>query len=271
MIDLHIHTTASDGSLTPGQVVAEARNKKLSAIAVTDHDTVNGVEEALAAGPEHGVMVVPGVEFGTDYMGSETHILGYFTEEGFHGIKKYFDWILEKRHERNRLLVGKLNKAGYEVTVKEMYEKAAGGTPGRPHLAKCLIEKGYAMDVKDAFESILLRDDIFVPREKTTPESVITEILDKNGIPVLAHPVYMDNEGIFEKGIREFMGMGLRGIEVIHSDHTPADIEKYISFAKDNGLIMTGGSDFHGANKDNAFIGLPKTPDEYYHGLIAAL
>ncbi|MDX1359021.1 MAG: hypothetical protein R3232_09345, partial [Clostridia bacterium] len=157
------------------------------------------------------------------------------------------------------------------ITIGEMYEKAGGGTPGRPHLAKCLIEKGYAADVNETFDKILLRKDIFVPREKTTPESVIYEILKNRGIPVMAHPVYLEQEGTFETTIGEFMELGLRGIEVIHSDQSKEDTGRYIDFARGNGLIMTGGSDFHGANKDNAFIGLPEVSDDYYLNLITNL
>ncbi len=271
MIDLHLHTTASDGSLTPGQLVKTAAKKNLTAIAITDHDTINGVAEGLATGNKYGVEVVPGVEFGTDYKKTETHILGYFSKENYLGIKKYFDWILEKRHERNKLMISNLNAAGYEVTVEEMYKKADGGTPGRPHLAKCLIEKGYATDVNETFNKILLRKDIFVPREKTTPASVIKEISDNKGVSVLAHPVYLDDDDLFETAIIEFMEMGLTGIEVYHTDHRDSDTKKYIEFAKKNNMIMTGGSDFHGANKDNAFMGLPVVEDELYYKLIDRL
>lgn len=271
MVDLHIHTTASDGSLTPEQVVAKASVKKLKAIAITDHDTINGVSKALTAAKKHSIIVVPGVEFGVDYKVKETHILGYFSPENYMGINRYFEWILEKRHERNRQLIKNLNRAGYEVTLQEMYEKADGGTPGRPHLAKCLIEKGYAKTVNETFDRILLTKEIYVPREKTSPGSVITEILNNKGVPVLAHPVYLDKAGMFETAIREFMGFGLLGIEVIHTDHSEADIIKYKKFAYDNGLIMTGGSDFHGANKDNAFIGLPEVNDNYFDKLMALL
>ena len=268
MIDLHMHTTASDGSLTPRQLVEASIEKNLLAIAITDHDTINGVEEGLEVGKELGIGMVPGVEFGTDYMDTETHILGYFSVGNYMGIKKYFDWILNKRHERNGLMIKNLNAAGYDITIEEMYEKADGGTPGRPHMAKCLIEKGYAADVNETFNKILLRNDIFVPREKTSPESVISEILHNHGVPVLAHPVYLDEVNLFETAMNEFMGMGLTGIEIIHSDHSISDTEKYIEFAKKNNLIMTGGSDFHGANKDNAHIGLPFVEDELYYGLM---
>lgn len=264
MIDLHIHTTASDGSMKPAEIVKKAIKLGLSAIAITDHDTVDGVEEALEAGKKTGMPVVPGVEIGVDHESRELHILGYFPESSYSGIRDYFDWILEKRDERNALLVENLNRAGYEVSLEEMYEKAAGGTPGRPHLAACLIEKGYAHDIGDAFDSILLRDDIFVPREKTGPENAVAEILKNSGIPVFAHPVYEDRENMFERTAAKLVEMGIKGIEVFHTDHGKGDTAKYLEYAKRNNLLITGGSDFHGANKDDAVLGKPPVEDIYY-------
>lgn len=271
MVDLHAHTKASDGSLSPSELVEKADSLGLIAIGITDHDTISGLAEAFKTGKTLDIEVVAGVELGVDYEGNETHILGYFSEENYKKISSYFDWILEKRHERNRMLINNLNKAGYDVTFEQMYVKAAGGTPGRPHLAKCLIEKGYAEDVNEAFEKILLRKDIFIPREKTKPESAISEILKNGGVPVLAHPVYMDQEGLFEKTLKHFIDMGLRGIEAFHSDHTETDTDKYLIAAKEYKLIVTGGSDFHGANKDNAFLGQPPVDDRYYHSLLEVL
>ncbi|MFO7611305.1 MAG: PHP domain-containing protein [Clostridia bacterium] len=271
MVDLHIHTTASDGSVNPGKLVEMALERGLSAIAVTDHDTIGGVEQALEAGRRLGLPVVPGVELGVDYIARETHILGYFSEKNYLGINRYFNWILEKRHERNRSLINNLTRAGFDISLEEMYEKAGDGTPGRPHLAKCLIENGYASDVNEAFDKILLREDIYIPREKTTPESAIREIAANNGIAVLAHPVYLDREGLFETALSDFMDMGLGGIEVFHTDHDEADTVKFLKAAKKNNLVITGGSDFHGANKENAFLGLPQVDDSFYRRLMELL
>ncbi|HPQ47326.1 MAG TPA: PHP domain-containing protein [Clostridia bacterium] len=271
MIDLHTHTTASDGSLTPEELVIKAHTMGLKAVGITDHDTIGGVEQAIEAGRGLDIEVVAGVELGVDYKVKGTHILGYFSHGNYKGINSYFDWILERRHERNRRMIESLQKAGFDITLKEMYEKAAGGTPGRPHLAKCLIEKGYASDVNEAFEKILLRKDIYVHREKTTPVSAIEEILKNHGVPVLAHPVYMDRVGLFEESIRELVGMGLMGIEAFHSDHNEADSEKYLKAAREYNLVVTGGSDFHGANKDNAFLGKPQVDDSYLDGLLRLL
>ncbi len=271
MIDLHIHTTASDGSLAPEEIVKKAVDIGLSAIAVTDHDTIDGVAKALEAGREQGMPVIPGVELGVDFESSELHILGYFNEKTYSKIEGYFEWILQKRHERNRRLVSNLNNAGFDVSVERMYEKAAGGTPGRPHLAACLVESGHATDIKDAFDRILLRDDIFVPREKTGPADAICEIIENGGIPVFAHPVYEDREGRFESTASALMDMGIMGIEAFHSDHTRLDTEKYLKYARANNLVITGGSDFHGANKDDAVLGRPKVEDKYYHNLVEKL
>lgn len=271
MVDMHTHTTASDGSLSPDELVGTAARMGLEAVGITDHDTIGGVEEAIEAGRKYGIGILAGVELGVDHEGKETHILGYFSHLNYKRINGYFDWILEKRHERNRKLVQNLNKKGYDVSVEEMYEKAAGGTPGRPHLAKCLIEKGYAKDINEVFEKILLHRDIYVPREKTKPESAIREILTNGGIPVLAHPVYMDRDGIFESSLKLFVEMGLRGIEAFHCDHSTKDTEKYLRAAGQYDLIITGGSDFHGVNKDNARLGEPAVDNKYYHGLLELL
>lgn len=271
MVDLHAHTTASDGSLSPEELVRKAESLGLTAIGITDHDTIGGVGEAIETGKTLNIEVVAGVELGVDFKVKGTHILGYFSHANYLGINSYFDWILEKRHDRNRKMIESLNKAGYHVTLEEMYEKAAGGTPGRPHLAKCLIEKGYATDVNEAFEKILLQKNIYVHREKTTPESAISEILRNKGIPVLAHPVYMDRAGLFEESIKELVEKGIRGIEVFHCDHNETDSAKYMEAAKGYNLIVTGGSDFHGANKDNAFLGKPEVDDRYFYKLLELL
>jgi predicted metal-dependent phosphoesterase TrpH len=271
MVDLHTHTTASDGSLSPEQLVEKADSMGLFAVGITDHDTIDGVEAAIKAGDGRKIEVVAGVELGVDYEVRETHILGYFSHTNYNRIRGYFEWILEKRHERNKKLIENLNRKGFEVTLEEMYEKADGGTPGRPHLAKCLIEKGYASDVNEVFDKILLHRDIYVPREKTRPESAIGEIVKNKGIAVLAHPVYMDREGMFEKTLPLFVEMGLGGIEAFHTDHGDSDSAKYLKAASQYGLIVTGGSDFHGANKDNAYLGKPPVGNEYFASLAALL
>ncbi len=255
MIDLHTHTTASDGSLTPTQIVKRAKDIGIKYLGITDHDTINGVKEALEVGKKIGVNVIPGVELGTDYNNIETHILGYFNKNNYENIKQYFDWILKKRNQRNIELINNLNREGYKITIEEVLNKANGGTPGRPHIAQILVEKGYAKDIKETFKKILLNEKIFIKREKTTPESAIKEILKCGGIPVFAHPVYLDMDNKFEKALNLFISYGLKGIEVYHSDHKKIHENKYLRYAKKHNLLVTGGSDFHGENKDNVKLG----------------
>lgn len=271
MIDLHTHTTASDGSLTPEEIVIKAKALGITHLGITDHDTINGVKGALDAGERYGVRVIPGVELGTDHLKIETHILGYFNEHDYMKIKPYFDWILEKRDSRNLQLIKNLQQAGFSITIEEVLLKADGGTPGRPHIAQLLVEKGYAKDINDTFSSILLRKDIYISREKTTPQSAIQEILKAGGIPVLAHPVYLDREGEFERALELFISYGLEGIEVYHSDHEEADVRKYEQAAASNSLLMTGGSDYHGENKDKIKLGGINVPDYLAHDLLSRL
>lgn len=271
MIDLHIHTTASDGSFSPSEIVKKATEIELKAIAITDHDTIAGVPEALAAARKYGLAVIPGVEIGVDFDSSDIHILGCFSEKTYSGMESYFDWILQKRDKRNQQLVYNLKRAGFNISLEQMHEKAAGGTPGRPHLATCLVELGYATTIKDAFDNILLRKDIFVHREKTAPADAIGEIIKNSGIPVFAHPVYEDRKGKFELTADALVDMGIMGIEVFHSDHTQEDTQKYLKYAQTNKLLITGGSDFHGENKEDAELGRPNVAKKYYHKLVERL
>ncbi len=271
MIDLHVHTTASDGSLSPALIVKEAANLGITHLGIADHDTVNGIEEALKVGKKYGVTIIPAVELGTDYEEMETHILGYFRPDNYKNINHYFDWILQKRFQRNEQMIKNLQYAGFEITIEEVMKKANGGTPGRPHIAKILIEKGYCNDISDAFNKILLRKDIYIKREKTTPESAIKEILKAGGIPVLAHPVYLEESGLFEKALSLFLTYGLKGIEVYHCDHKEHHEKKYKEVAIKNKLLMTGGSDFHGENKEGVELGSVKVPNELVINLIKEL
>jgi len=268
MIDLHTHTTASDGSLTPKEIVLKAKQIGITILGITDHDTINGVEKAIKIGRENGIKIIPGVELGTDYNNFETHILGYFNENNYKNIKDYFDWILEKRYLRNLQMIQNLQNANFDITIEEVLKKADGGTPGRPHIAQLLVEKGYANSIGETFNKILLRKDIFIKREKTTSESAIKAILKAGGIPVFAHPIYLDKENKFEEALKNFISYGLQGIEVFHSDHTKRHTKKYIKSAKVNNLLITGGSDFHGENKDGVLLGGVKVDNELVEAFI---
>jgi len=244
-VDLHVHTTASDGTQTPTEVVEEALKKGLLAIAITDHDSIDGLKEALEAGRRMGVEVIPGVEINAQHEGKEAHILGYFVELGDTPLSRTLERLRRGRLERIRKIVSKLNGLGVGITVEDVLAFAEkDGSLGRPHVARAIAAKGYAKNASEAFAKFLDKDrPAYVPRPKLTPHEAVSVIVDAGAVPVLAHPAVA---GHWEGLIRELMALGLRGIEAYHPDHTPDQAEKYRGLAERLGLIVTGGSDAHG-------------------------
>lgn len=243
-IDLHIHTTYSDGLLTPAQVIREAFRLNLKAIAITDHDTIDGISPALnEAEKYHGLEVIPGVELSTDLDGEEVHILGYYLNYNDLNLRTTLVSFQQERKARLEKIITKLNSIGVDISIKDVFVKSHGASLGRPHVALAMIEKGYAGSVQEAFEKYLNKGKpAYVPREKLTPLNAINIIKQSNGIPVLAHPGLLGDQSIINK-ILEY---GIMGIEVIHSDHSPAQTAHYKKLALDNNLLLTGGSDSHG-------------------------
>lgn len=262
MVDLHVHSTASDGTVSPAGLVRMAKSLGLSALGIADHDTAGGIPEAWEEGQRLGVSIVCGIELSVDYnAASGNHILGYFSRENIENIVPYLSWIRRKREERNHTLVERLNRSGYPISYKEFLEKAGEGTPGRPHLAALLVEKGHAADSDRAFSQILTRPEIHIQREKTSPESAIRAIREGGGIPVLAHPIYLEREGFLNDALEEFVSYGLLGLEAYHSDQSFGDVRRYIRLARQHRLLVTGGSDFHGEHKPEIQMGVPRIPD----------
>lgn len=257
LIDLHVHTTASDGTLTPRQLVLYAATKGLKAVAITDHDTIDGVAEALEAGEEVGIKVIPGVEISVDCNG-EMHILGYFIDyknprltEGLNRLKMF-------RENRNPAIVEKLRGLGFDITMQEVINAAGGKIIGRPHFAAVMLQKGYVKDNKEAFELYLAAGKpAYVKKDKMTPREGIELITGAGGIPVLAHPKYLRVEEGRELGdlISELKDYGLQGIEVFYTEHSTEESDNFYKLALVNKLIITGGTDFHGANKPDIEIG----------------
>jgi predicted metal-dependent phosphoesterase TrpH len=190
-IDLHTHTTASDGSMTPAELVRHAFYKGLAAVAVTDHDTLNGVEEALEEGKRLGIEVIAGVEISVSFT-PEMHLLGYFFH-GYHSsILKTLEELQEKREQRNPRIVNKLNELGFDITMSEVNSLAAGGIVGRPHIARAMIDKGYVASIEEAFDKYLASGrPAYFKKDKLTPAEGISEITRAGGVPVLAHPIYL--------------------------------------------------------------------------------
>lgn len=255
-IDLHTHSTASDGSLTPRELVRHAKNMGLSAIALTDHDTIDGIEEAFDEGKKVGLEVIAGLEISVEY-NPEMHMLGYFFNDTYKNITKVLDGLIKKRDERNPKIVKKLNELGFDITMEEVASEAGGKVVARPHIARVLHKKGYVKSIQDAFERYLGADKpAFFPKSKFTPEEGIKEILGAGGIPVLAHPIYLYlNQKRLDKLVKELVSYGLKGIEAHYVDNTNDDTGNLLRLAIKYDLLATGGSDYHGSLKPAIEIG----------------
>lgn len=255
MLDLHIHTTASDGSLTPTQVVQLARKKGFSLIAVTDHDTMGGVAEALEAGKKYNVDVVPGVEISSGVT-LEVHMLGYGMSPDHPVMKAMMEDMRAARVERMERIIENLQKMGVPITVEEV-EAVAGGAIGRPHIAQVLIAHGLVPDVRTAFrEYIGVGAKAYVERRKMTSEQVVANIRDAGGVPVLAHGGLLRiSEVELNQWIDSMAKKGLMGLECYHNAHTPQMERLLRAAAERNGLLVTGGSDFHGASRPDVKMG----------------
>lgn len=241
--DLHIHTSASDGAFSPTRVVETAASIGLAAIAITDHDTVDGIEEALIAGDESGIEVVPGIEISTVYNEKkEAHILGYFLDYKNNNLLDELRILHEARWERGRRMVERLNEAGVPVNFERVTELAHGGAIGRPHVARAICEVGAASSMDAAFGRYLQEGGPgYVERYKITPFKAIDLIHEAGGVAVCAHVAKLNRDDLLVELVR----YGLTGIEVSHPDHGPASERFYRKFAAKHGLIATGGSDAH--------------------------
>ena len=257
MIDLHVHSTASDGSLTPRELVYYAAEKQLSAIALTDHDTVSGLAEAIAASHHAGIELIPGVEMSCVWEGTEIHILGYFADTGSSALQEGLSWFRRMRDERNETILDNLAEDGILLTEEELRAGDPDTVITRAHFARLLIEKGYVRDRKEAFAGYLAYGGKYVPtKDELTPERVMQMFYDGKIWPSLAHPIqyHLDEDSLVQL-IAELKAMGLRGIEVWHSSQSWQDTARLQTIARLSGLIPTGGSDFHGSSKPDVEIG----------------
>lgn len=258
-VDLHCHSTASDGTLKPADVVALARKNGLTALALTDHDTVGGIESADAAAKEAGIDFLAGIEISAEFPHPGTmHILGYGVDPQNPALAQLTETLLAGRGNRNPRIVEKLNELGVAVTMTEWEAEANGGVLGRPHLAAILLRKGYVSSIKQAFDKYLGQGaPAYFDKERLTPQQAIARIGDSGGVAVLAHPVQLrlQNDAQLERVVKDLVDLGLAGLEVIHSDHDSTVIEKYSALADRFGLVKTGGSDFHGSNKKDIELG----------------
>ena len=269
-IDLHVHTTASDGTMPPAEAVVHARLKGLSAVAITDHDTPAGIPEAIDAGAACGVEVVPGIEVSVDFRGMGIHILGYFIDPAASSLRHLLNWVVAERRRRNELIAGAMRADGIDIRLSDL----DGGDPesviGRPHFAAALVERGYASDVQDAFARYLNRDRKYYRKRSYIPlRQGLDVIRDAGGKPVMAHPLqYRLDEPELLKLVRVLTDGGIVGMECLYSAYDAAQTEYLSGLAARYGLAVTGGSDFHGSRKPIE-IGTPDVPYELLEKLKA--
>ncbi len=273
-VDLHSHSTASDGTASPSEVAQLAAAAGLSAWALSDHDTVAGIAEASAASASLGIDFLPGIEVSAEYPQPGTlHILGYGIDPNSPVLADLTRQLLAGRDTRNPRIIAKLQSLGLDITMDEVEAEAAGGVVGRPHIAAILLRKGYVGTTKDAFNKYLAPGgQAYFDKERLTPRDALDMIRGSGGLAVLAHPIQLrtENHGQLEQVIKDLMDLGLEGLEVIHSDHSAQDVETYTRLADRLGLLKTGGSDFHGGKKPNIPLGMAngrRIPRRFYEDL----
>jgi Predicted metal-dependent phosphoesterases (PHP family) len=251
--DLHCHTTASDGLLTPGELVELASRRGLKAVAITDHDTISGWSEAEIAGRKLGLVILRGVELNTVWDNKEVHILGYQLDSESKIMRERLSELQLSRYNRIREILIRLKQIGIKIPIEDVLQFTRGESVGRPHVAQALVKYGYVNDNQEAFVRYLgLGAPAYVPRFKLDTVEGIRFIRESKGVAVLAHPGV---QGLDESTIASWVNEGLQGLEIIHSDHNSIDQEFYSRIAIQYDLIMTGGSDFHGDNKPNVSLG----------------
>ena len=245
-LDLHTHSTASDGLHTPTELVELARQAGLTTIALTDHDTTNGLAEAQAAGATSGVTVIPGIEINT-YLPQgrgEAHVLGYYLDMANPDLQSFLQFLRDARVKRGERMVALLRNQGFDITWERVRE-LAHGTVGRPHVALALMEKGYATSISDAFDRYISPGrPAYVPRFKMAPEDAVRMLRSVRGVPVLAHPMRL--YGLEDDLLPRLMEAGLLGLECYYGNYDEPTVEHLLALAEQHGLIATGGTDYHG-------------------------
>lgn len=261
-IDLHLHTTASDGTFTPSEVVRFSKKLRLVAIAITDHDSIAGINEALEAGKREGIEVIPGIEFSTEVNNMSIHIVGLFIDIHNKQLIKLTHEIQNAREKRAKKIIEKINtlNKGPKITFKEVYAKA-NGLIGRPHIAEVMIEKGYTSTIEETFKNYLKRGaSCYVPRFKITPIECIKLLKEMDAIPILAHPGLLPKKMDFEDFLKTLVENGLAGLEVFYPTHKYEQKEYFQEIASKYNLLESGGSDCHGLLNNGPFIGSQQIP-----------
>ena len=241
--DLHIHSSLSDGSDTPEEVVEKAKDAGLITISITDHDLIDGIDRATEEGKKRGLSVIPGVEFTSEVPNAEVHILGYFIDHKSEHLRGVLNKIREERRARIHKIAEKLKKIGIDLDPLKVLELAKDGSVGRPHVARVLKDMGVVKTIRGAFDKYIgWNGPAYVPHYKLSPEEAIKLVLGVGGIPVYAHPAVSNCDDM----IPELLSYGLRGIEAYYAGHSEETTKHYLALAVRCDLLVTGGSDYHG-------------------------
>jgi hypothetical protein len=256
-VDLHTHSSASDGTDSPAVLVGRARDAGLSAIAITDHDTLSGIEEATSAAEGADLRLIPGVELSVDHAGRKMHLLVYFLEAGAGPLQDRLAWLRAGRDQRNLEMLTKLRALGYEVDVAEVAAQAGGESVGRPHIADALVARG-AFDSRSEAFAELLGDGgtAYVERPRLSVTEAIALATESGAVTAVAHPYTIEgNRDTYPALFAELHDLGLVGLEAYYPEHSP-DLRRHLAdLATDLGLVVTGGSDYHGAGKPGLHVG----------------
>ncbi|HET9939834.1 MAG TPA: PHP domain-containing protein [Candidatus Eisenbacteria bacterium] len=268
IVDLHMHSTASDGSLAPADVVALAQRNGVKIIALTDHDSVDGLPAALERAREAGIRIIPGIELSVSEQNMDVHLLAYGFDTTDARMLEAIARYRESRHERARKILTRLKGLGIRIPMEEIEEIARGGAIGRPHVAEALMTNGHVETFHEAFQRYLGHHaPAYVAKHTVSLEEAVEVVRDAGGVTVLAHPGTLNRDAWIPGLARR----GLDGIEVWHSKHGPAEINRYREVARAHGLLMTGGSDFHGERTPDVSIGSVAVPEQVIADLDEAL
>lgn len=255
--DLHVHTFYSDSTFSPEEVISCAKDKALAAIAICDHDSIDGIEPCRRLGVDAGVEVIPGIELTVEKSDAEIHILGYFIDWKKEWFQKKLKELQDFRIDRIHRMVEKLHGVGVEVEARDVFDLAGRGSVGRLHLAQAMLKDGLIKNIREAFAKYIgYAKPCYISSIRFSPKEAIEILLQAGGVPVLAHPAIMNKD----EYIPELIGYGLKGIEVYHTDHRPAVVKRYEKLAEEYGLLLTGGSDCHGMGKGRVLLGTVRVP-----------
>jgi predicted metal-dependent phosphoesterase TrpH len=262
--DLHLHTHFSDGTYTPLELAVHARSHGLAAVALTDHDTIDGCDQMARACEEQRLEFITGTELTAEAEGNEIHLLGYLIDTTNPALLREMAQFQSVRQERIREMVSRLNRINIPLRAEAVFALASCQSPGRPHVGRALVQAGYCEDMDEAFERFLKKHrPAWVPKFKISAQRAIELIHGAGGIAVLAHPGLNRNDGIIPRLISD----GLDGLECYHTKHSPSASEHYAQLAAQNKLLITGGSDCHGLNKGQPLIGSVKLPYQHVQAL----